>query len=106
LQAPDSPIAGMDRHFPAPSYTETDTGGYAAGVLSQNIYSRRVGDFGPKGAPVERYELSGYGASLFSDWRDQSSIGPAITQHFPNSWGGELVVSSTLSCGRIKRRCE
>jgi len=83
MQAPDSKIPGRERYFPRPSYAQTeDTNGYAAGVLSQNIHTRWQGDFGygKKGAPLERYELTGYGASLFSDWRDRFTLGPAITQ--------------------------
>jgi hypothetical protein len=83
LRAPDSKIAGMSRHFPPPSFTETeDTDNYAAGVLSNNINTRWQRDFGRgrRGVPLERYELTGYGASLFSDWRNQIAIGPSITQ--------------------------
>lgn len=83
MQAPDSKILGRERYFPQPSYTQLeDTNGYSAGVLSQNIHDRWLGDFGygKKGAPLERYELTGYGASLFSDWRDRLVLGPAITQ--------------------------
>ena len=80
LRAPE--FAGMSRRFPPPSYTQTeDTDGYAAGVLSQDIHKRWQEDFGygRRGIPLEHYELTGYGASLFSDWRG-IAIGPAITQ--------------------------
>lgn len=83
FQAPDSKIAGRERYFPLPSHTETeDTNGYAAGILSKNIHTLWKQDFGStgKGLPLERYELTGYGASLFSDWRDKNVLGPAITQ--------------------------
>jgi hypothetical protein len=83
LRAPDSQIVGMSRHFPPPSSTETVDDAayhYASGMLSNDIHQRWRGDFGPKGAPVTQYELTGYGASLFSDWSDQSSLGPAIIQ--------------------------
>lgn len=57
---------------------------YAEGVLSQNIHTRLSGDFGlaaeGAGLPLRRYELSGYGASLFSLWRDTQSAGPAIVK--------------------------
>jgi hypothetical protein len=56
---------------------------YALGVLSQNILTRFDGDFGAgsaRGIPLRRYELSGYGASLLSDWRDPEAAGPAIIQ--------------------------
>jgi hypothetical protein len=80
LRAPE--FGGMSRRFPPPSYTQTeDTDGYAAGVLSQDIHKRWQEDFGygRRGIPLEHYELTGYGASLFSDWRG-IAIGPAITQ--------------------------
>jgi hypothetical protein len=84
IVAPDSTIAGMSRHFPAPSHTDLeDTTDYARGILSDDIYRRWAGDFGTtagKGLPLERYELSGYGASLFSNWRDTTAFGPAIVQ--------------------------
>ncbi|CAM3867966.1 hypothetical protein [Roseateles saccharophilus] len=56
---------------------------YAQAVLSTNVYTRLSGDFGrrsTRGIPLRRYELSGYGASLFSDWRDTASVGPAIIE--------------------------
>jgi hypothetical protein len=55
---------------------------YAKGVLSENLLTGVVTDFGrgKNGVPVRRYELSGYGASLFSDWRDPEAEGPAIIQ--------------------------
>jgi hypothetical protein len=56
---------------------------YAKGVLSENIHTRFGGDFGIDsltGVPVRRYDLSGYGASLFSEWRDPLAVGPAIIQ--------------------------
>ncbi len=83
MEAPKSKIPGRERTFPQPSYTETEqANNYAEGVLSTNIHERWKGDFGPqkKGVPLERYELTGYGASLFSDWRDRLTLGPAVTQ--------------------------
>ena len=60
-----------------------DDNQYAKGVLSENIYTRFNGDFGAfqgNGIPVRRYELSGYGASLLSDWHDPEAVGPAIIE--------------------------
>jgi len=54
---------------------------YAIGVLSENIFTELEADFGgdhTASVPVRRYDLSGYGASLRSDWRDPESLGPAI----------------------------
>ncbi len=61
------------RDRPLPGWVElvaeTD---YAKGVLSENIHTAFGEDFGSFGSsvPVRRYELSGYGASMRSDWRD------------------------------------
>jgi hypothetical protein len=81
IGAPDSGIAGFDPVLPGKTST-VNTNQYAEGVLSQNIHTRWKGDFGPggNGIPVRRYDLSGYGASLFSDWRNQIAAGPAIIQ--------------------------
>jgi hypothetical protein len=72
------------RDTPLPGAVElVDTNQYAKGVLSENIYTRFDGDFGMAkgdGVPVRRYELSGYGASLVSDWRDPDAVGPAIIE--------------------------
>lgn len=61
----------------------TDTDHYAESVLSSDIYDRFGADFGRdggKGIPLRHYELSGYGASLLSDWRDTSNPGPSIIE--------------------------
>lgn len=81
FRSPDS-MAGRDPTMPGyvePCYDND----YALGVLSKNILQRLNGDFGhvsTNGVPLRRYELSGYGASLFSDWRDREAVGPAIIQ--------------------------
>ncbi len=67
-----------------PGYVElSNENDYAKGVLSENIRTRFDGDFGfasPNGVPLRRYDLSGYGASLLSDWRDPEAAGPAIIE--------------------------
>jgi hypothetical protein len=79
--ANDDPHA---RDKPLPGGVDlVDDNQYAKGVLSENIYTRFKGDFGADkadGVPVRRYELSGYGASLLSDWRDPEAVGPAIIE--------------------------
>ncbi|MFE5710653.1 hypothetical protein ACFQ7J_07510 [Streptomyces sp. NPDC056501] len=67
---------GRDPELPGRVEAEGD---YPKSVLSSNVYDRFVGDFA-YGVPVRHYELSGYGASLFSDWRDRAAVGPAIIQ--------------------------
>lgn len=63
-----------------PGKLVSPSGNYATGVLSENIHTELLADFGEGAArvPVRRYDLSGYGASLRSDWRDPESLGPAI----------------------------
>jgi hypothetical protein len=71
------------RDFTMPGYLSEETQNqYAKGVLSENILKGVLTDFGrgQGGVPVKRYDLSGYGASLFSDWRDPEAVGPAIVQ--------------------------
>jgi hypothetical protein len=71
------------RDTPLPGWTElVGDNQYAKGVLSENIYTRFGGDFGgvDGSVPVRRYDWSGYGASLFSDWRDPEAVGPAIIE--------------------------
>jgi len=42
------------------------------------------GEFGPSGVrpqvPVERFELSGYGENVFSDWKDDTDAVPSISE--------------------------
>jgi hypothetical protein len=42
------------------------------------------GEFGPAGTrpqvPVERFELSGYGESVFTDWKDNTDAVPAVSE--------------------------
>lgn len=71
------------RDRPLPGWIElVDDGDYAKGVLSENIHTAFGADFGSFGlnVPVRRYELSGYGASMRSDWRDPEAVGPAIIE--------------------------
>lgn len=76
------PILNPGLRNPAlPGWVELE-GDYARGVLSTNINTRFKGDFGENknGVPLRRYDLSGYGASLLSNWRDPAAVGPAIIQ--------------------------
>jgi len=66
-----------------PGYLEAGAPDYAKGVLSENILEGVLTGFGEEAftLPLRRYELSGYGATLFSDWRDpEAGEGPAIIQ--------------------------
>jgi hypothetical protein len=70
--------------YKLPGYVELSSDNqYALGVLSSNLYKAFDDAFGPnhpQGIPLRHYELSGYGASLFSDWRDTAAPGPAIIE--------------------------
>lgn len=78
---PENPKEGMSPVFPGRAPTENQDN-YAQGMLSKNIFTNWTSMFVTtnNGVPLERYDLSGYGASLFSDWRFTKAIGPAITQ--------------------------
>ncbi|MDQ6916327.1 MAG: hypothetical protein M3023_00725 [Pseudomonadota bacterium] len=83
LLAPPNKQPGIKRDPTLPGYTEFPDDNYARGVLSDNLHKRFGGDFGSatsNGIPVRRYELSGYGASLMTDWRDPQAVGPAIIE--------------------------
>lgn len=74
--------ATRDATFPGAAELRNEDG-YAKAVLSTNIHTRFDGDFGlggGNGIPLRHYELSGYGASLFSDWHDPEAVGPAVIQ--------------------------
>ena len=67
-----------------PGFTYYSDSNYVLGVLSNNISFAFNNAFGLggglRGIPLRTYELSGYGASLFSDWKDQAATGPAIIE--------------------------
>jgi hypothetical protein len=54
--------------------------GYGYNVLSSNVGTMFQGEFGgANGAvPVNRIDIGGYGASIFSEWSDDGAPGPAI----------------------------
>jgi hypothetical protein len=54
--------------------------GYGYDVLSSDVATIFEGEFGGTGGavPINRVDLSGYGASLFTEWVDNSAQGPAI----------------------------
>src|SRR5262249_34883916 len=78
---PQEPTPGMSPLFPGRAPTENQDN-YTQSVLSTNIFTNWTSIFATtsNGVPLERYDLSGYGASLFSDWRFTKAVGPAITQ--------------------------
>jgi hypothetical protein len=79
------PADSMDPLLPGRAELCADNN-YALGVLSTNLHTRFDGDFGSgspqaaPGVPLRQYDWSGYGASVFSDWRFAKAVGPAIVQ--------------------------
>ena len=78
-----SKFQGTTTTFPFDAnLTPDQQSGYGVDVLSQDVAIIFDGEFGPgvttNGVPVRRYDMSGYGASLFSDWRDEDAAGPSI----------------------------
>jgi len=70
--------------FPGTAFVDLGTQafpGYGASVLNFEVAQIFNGVFqnGPI-APLERYDLSGYGASVFSDWRNPAAKGSDIIQ--------------------------
>jgi hypothetical protein len=57
-----------------------DAPGYGYAVLSSDVGTIFEGEFGGSGGavPINRVDLSGYGASLFTEWTDNNAKGPAI----------------------------
>jgi hypothetical protein len=61
-----------------------DPGGQPVSVLGPGVDVTFNSQFGPGAAsalvPVTRIDLSGYGASTFSDWTDPAAVPPAVVQ--------------------------
>lgn len=81
-----------------------DESGTALGlsVLGPDVDVPFNGEFGPggksPGVPIERIDVSGYGASMSSDWVDSSAAPPAVVQaHF-----GTIVGRSNREVVRVK----
>jgi hypothetical protein len=77
---PDASFDGFTHVFPfPPSGAPGDPTGYGYTVLGQDVGVIFEGEFGAGGGvPVQRIEFSGYGASIFSDWRDDQHVPPDI----------------------------
>jgi hypothetical protein len=83
---PSLVVDGPSRSTIFPGTASVDLGtqsapGYGASVLNflvAQIFNAKF-QSGPE-APLERYDLSGYGASVFSDWRNPAAHGSDIIQ--------------------------
>jgi hypothetical protein len=80
MQLPGS--AAPNTLFPG---SASSTGEYGKAVLGQDVSTLFDNEFNPSGAPLRRYDLCGFGASLFSQWSDQTVLDGAaqvIKAHF------------------------
>jgi hypothetical protein len=79
LQAPN-PTDPKAQFSGTTTVSADGTPGYGYDVLSSDVGTIFEGEFGGSGGavPINRVDLSGYGASLFTEWTDNSAKGPAI----------------------------
>jgi hypothetical protein len=77
---PDASFDGSTHVFPfPPGGTPGNPIGYGYTVLGQDVGGIFEGEFGSGGGvPLHRIDFSGYGASIFSDWRDDQHLPPNI----------------------------
>jgi len=77
---PDASFDGSTHVFPfPPGGAPGNPTGYGYSVLGQDVGQIFEGEFGAAGGvPLRRIDFSGYGASIFSDWRDDQHLPPDI----------------------------
>lgn len=78
----NSSFAGLTHVFPFPQAMPDNPSGYGYSVLDPFVgetFEKEFGHLSNAGVPVRRIDFSGYGASIFSDWRDDG-IPPRIIQ--------------------------
>jgi hypothetical protein len=67
-------------------FTGPQSPGYGSRVLSDDVataFQNAFGLIGGGAVPVKRIDLAGYGASIFSEWRNDNPLGPGIIKvHF------------------------
>jgi hypothetical protein len=109
---PDASFDGFTHVFPfPPGGAPGDPSGYGYTVLGQDVGAIFEGEFGAGGGvPVQRIEFSGYGASIFSDWRDDQHVPPDIIKVQFNTIAGrtgyEVIKAVTILypyCVRLVR---
>jgi hypothetical protein len=75
---PDASFVGATHVFPFPQADLNHPSGYGYSVLGSDVGQIFEGRFGNNGGvPLRRIDFSGYGASIFSDWR-QDAVPPSI----------------------------
>lgn len=109
---PNASFDGSTHVFPfPPSGSPGNPTGYGYAVLGQDVGEIFEGEFGSSGGvPLQRIDFSGYGASIFSDWRDDQNLPPNIIKVQFNAITGrtgyEVVKAMTILypyCVRLVR---
>jgi hypothetical protein len=114
---PDASFDGFTHVFPFPADIVSGLPtGYGYTVLSQDVGQIFEGEFGNSGTPMKngvplrRIDFSGYGASIFSEWKDDKHNPPDILKvqfsTITGRTGYEVVKAATILypyCVRIVR---
>ena len=101
-------FGGFTHVFPYPA--DPGPSGYGYSVLGQDVGQIFEGEFGSGGTvPLRRIDFSGYGASIFSDWRDDRQPPAIIKVQFSTITGRtgyEVIKAETILypyCVRLVR---
>ncbi len=104
---PNASFGGYTHVFPYPA--NPGPSGYGYSVLGQDVGQIFESEFGSSTVPLRRIDFSGYGASIFSDWRDEE-FPPAIIKVQFNTVTGrtgyEVIKAETILypyCVRLVR---
>ncbi|HEY2468820.1 MAG TPA: hypothetical protein VGI45_13405 [Terracidiphilus sp.] len=105
---PNASFGGFTHVFPSPP--NPGPSGYGYSVLGQDVGQIFEGEFGGGGGvPLRRIDFSGYGASIFSDWRDDRQPPAIIKVQFntiTGRTGYEVIKAETILypyCVRLVR---
>jgi hypothetical protein len=117
VDQPDASFDGFTHVFPFPPGGTPDLPtGYGYTVLGQDVGKIFEGEFGHNGTPIKdgvplrRIDFSGYGASIFSEWKDDKHNPPDIIKvqfsTITGRTGYEVVKAATILypyCVRLVR---
>lgn len=105
---PNASFGGFTHVYPFPA--DPGPSGYGYSVLGQDVGQIFEGQFGSGGTvPLRRIDFSGYGASIFSDWRDDQQPPAIIKVQFSTITGRtgyEVIKAETILypyCVRLVR---
>lgn len=105
---PNASFGGFTHVFPFPP--DPGPSGYGYFVLGPDVGQIFEGEFGSGGTvPLRRIDFSGYGASIFSDWRDEEAPPAIIKVQFSTITGRtgyEVIKAETILypyCVRLVR---